>query len=246
MNHSRVCGKATRLSWKPSPHWDAYLTEMNRRHGDYFSKQLQAKYIRFISSRLVQKRHIRNSIAAPWSLHSSASSNWNRKNTLMTSWPPSVTIPLIKNKFNFWQKLLVKPSVMIGLITGVGAAQRALAETTTHVIEFAVDGEDWTLTFHGLRTWSLKFKLGVEFEHEVPDGRKVNVSGNPMSSFVDEKCWRFSPSENSICSRWMGPTRWSRRNRGPTRTPSWREKWTEMTWTWQVSICKWTLSSHLT
>ena len=84
--------------------------------------------------------------------------------------------------------MLVKPSVMIGLITGVGAAQRALAETTTHVIEFAVDGEDWTLTFHGLRTWSLKFKLGVEFEHEVPDGRKVKVSDNPMSSFVDEKC----------------------------------------------------------
>ncbi|XP_030760274.1 fatty acid-binding protein, muscle isoform X1 [Sitophilus oryzae] len=68
---------------------------------------------------------------------------------------------------------------------GVGLVTRKVGNAVSPVVELNKDGEDYVLTSNStFKNVVLKFKPGVEFDQETPDGRKVKatitVDGNTL------------------------------------------------------------------
>lgn len=61
-----------------------------------------------------------------------------------------------------------------GFFAGVGLVVRKMGNAASPVIELTQNGDEYTLTSQStFKNTSITFKLGVEFEEETPDGRKV-------------------------------------------------------------------------
>jgi len=68
----------------------------------------------------------------------------------------------------------------------IGFMTRKLGNSSTPVVEVTLNGDEYTLTTSSLlKTTTIKFKLGEEFEEERADGVKVKstitLEGNKMS-----------------------------------------------------------------
>jgi len=68
----------------------------------------------------------------------------------------------------------------------IGFMTRKLGNSSTPVVEVTLNGDEYTLTTSSLlKTTTIKFKLGEEFEEERADGVKVKstitLDGNKMS-----------------------------------------------------------------
>lgn len=77
---------------------------------------------------------------------------------------------------------------------------RKLGNSATPVVELTLDGDTYTMTTHTmLKTTTIKFKLGEEFEEERADGAKVKsvitidgdkmthiMKGEPQSTIIRE------------------------------------------------------------
>lgn len=60
---------------------------------------------------------------------------------------------------------------------GVGFALRQIGKSATPVLTVTQNGDEYTIVSSTtFKTAELKFKLGVEFEENTPDGRKMKVS----------------------------------------------------------------------
>ena len=74
----------------------------------------------------------------------------------------------------------------IFLLAEIGFMTRKLGNSSTPVVEVTLNGDEYTLTTSSLlKTTTIKFKLGEEFEEERADGVKVKstitLEGNKMS-----------------------------------------------------------------
>lgn len=74
----------------------------------------------------------------------------------------------------------------VSFCTEVGFVMRKLGNSATPVVELTVDGDEYTMTTTTmLKTSTIKFKLGEEFEEERADGTKVKstitLDGNKMT-----------------------------------------------------------------
>lgn len=70
-------------------------------------------------------------------------------------------------------------------LPGVGLVTRKMGNAVSPVVELNKDGEEYVLTSNStFKNMTTKFKPGVEFDTETPDGRKVkstfNVDGNAL------------------------------------------------------------------
>ncbi|XP_063926986.1 fatty acid-binding protein, adipocyte isoform X2 [Zophobas morio] len=68
---------------------------------------------------------------------------------------------------------------------GVGLVTRKMGNAVSPVVDLTKDGEEYTLSSSStFKNVILKFKPGVEFDQETPDGRKVKatitVDGNTL------------------------------------------------------------------
>ncbi len=60
---------------------------------------------------------------------------------------------------------------------GVGFVLRKLGSTTKPNVKFVQNGDEWTFTTSSaIKTATLKFKIGEEFDEETMDGRKVKTT----------------------------------------------------------------------
>lgn len=66
---------------------------------------------------------------------------------------------------------------MLFLFSGVGLITRKAANAVTPTVELKKDGDSFVLvTSSTFKNTELKFKPGVEFDEERPDGAKVNFT----------------------------------------------------------------------
>lgn len=64
--------------------------------------------------------------------------------------------------------------IFMSFFAGVGLVVRKMGNAASPVIELTQNGDEYTLTSQStFKNTSITFKLGVEFEEETPDGRKV-------------------------------------------------------------------------
>ena len=57
----------------------------------------------------------------------------------------------------------------------MGFGLRKLAASASVTLDCSVLDDEWTFVIKSLKSNVMKFKLGVEQDHETPDGRKVKV-----------------------------------------------------------------------
>uniref|UniRef100_A0A1A9X470 Lipocalin/cytosolic fatty-acid binding domain-containing protein n=1 Tax=Glossina brevipalpis TaxID=37001 RepID=A0A1A9X470_9MUSC len=63
---------------------------------------------------------------------------------------------------------------VLATATGVGIVLRKMGNTVSPTVELKLDGEKYTLTTSStFKTSAITFQLGVEFDEETLDGRKV-------------------------------------------------------------------------
>lgn len=64
---------------------------------------------------------------------------------------------------------------MLYCLLGINFAIRKFILATKPGLECTVNGDDWCIISKGFKDKETKFKMGVEFDDETADGRKVKV-----------------------------------------------------------------------
>ncbi|XP_033214744.1 sodium/calcium exchanger regulatory protein 1 isoform X1 [Belonocnema kinseyi] len=102
---------------------------------------------------------------------------------------------------------------------GVGLVTRKMGASVSPVVEVTKDGDEYIMkTTSTFKSSELKFKPGVEFDEETPDGRKVKttitVDGDKMSQiqkgdkdtviereFTDSEMKAIMKVDDIVCTR---------------------------------------------